>query len=142
MIFAVGVCSAYVEEDVGLELLDGFFYRGEERGQIFFVGYAVFEIEIERGMGLVGGVVVELVDGEGEDRIVFGENGGGAVAVMDVGIHDHGAGDFVAGLERADGYGYVVDGAEAFAMAWIGVVKAAADVAAKAVLEGGFSGNK
>src|SRR5258708_14023283 len=91
-------------------------------------------------MRFVGGVVVQLVDGEGEDGIVLAEDGGGAVAVVDVGVDDHGAGDFVAGLQGADGYGYVVDGAEAFAVAGIGVVEAASDVAAEAVLEGGFCG--
>ncbi len=82
----------------------------------------------------MGRVIVELVDGDGEDGIVFAEDGGGAVAVMDVGVHDHGAGNFVAGLECADGYGYIVDGAESFAVAGIGVVEAAADVTAEAVL--------
>jgi len=44
----------------------------------------------------VGGIVVELMDGEGEDGSVFGEDGGGAVAVVDIGVDDHGAGDFFA----------------------------------------------
>jgi hypothetical protein len=57
LIFAVGVCSTDIEEDVGLKRFDGFFYGGEERGQIFFVGDAVFEIQIERGMRFVSGVV-------------------------------------------------------------------------------------
>src|ERR1700722_6380747 len=89
-------------------------------------------------MRFVGRVVIELVDGEGEDGIVLVEDGGGAVAVVDVSIHDHGAGDFVAGLQGADGYGYIVDGAEAFAVAGIGVVEASADVAAEAVMQGRF----
>src|SRR5689334_6689066 len=91
-------------------------------------------------MRLVGGIVVVLVNGEGEDGIVFAEDGGGAVAVMDVGVDDHGADDFVAGLQGANGYGYIVDGAEAFAVAGIGVVEAAANVAPEAVLEGGCGG--
>ena len=140
MVFAVGVCSAHVEEDVRLKVCDGFFYGGEECGQIFFVGYAVFEIEIERGVRFVGRVIVELMDGESEDGSVFVENGGGAVAMVDVGVDDDGAGNFFAGLQSADGYGYVVDGAEAFAVAGVGVVEAAANVAAEAVLEGGFGG--
>src|SRR5260370_42588638 len=89
-------------------------------------------------MRFVGGVVVQLVDGEGEDGIVLAEDGGGAVAVVDVGVNDHGAEDFFAGLQGADGYGYVVDGAEAFAVAGIGVVEAAANVATEAILQGGF----
>ena len=88
----------------------------------------------------MGRVIVELVDGEGEDGIVFAEDGGGAVAVMDVGVYHHRAGYFFSGLESADGYGYIVDGAEAFAVAGIGVVESAADVTAEAVLEGGFGG--
>src|SRR5258707_15854523 len=91
-------------------------------------------------MRLVGRVIVELVDGEGEDGIVFAEDGGGAVAVVDVGVYHHRAGYFFSGLECADGYGYIVDGAEAFAVAGIGVVEAAADVTAEAVLGGGFGG--
>jgi len=46
----------------------------------------------------VGGIVVELMDGEGEDGSVFGEDGGGAVAVVDIGVDDHGAGDFFCGF--------------------------------------------
>src|SRR5580704_9090825 len=80
------------------------------------------------------------MDGEGEDGIVFGKDGGGAIAVVDVCVDDHGAGDFVAGLKSTDGNGYIVDGAEPFAVAGIGVVEAAADVAAEAVLESRFSG--
>ena len=142
MIFAVGVCSAYVKEDAGLERFDGFFHRGEERGQIFFVGYAIFEIEIERRVGLVGRIVVELMDGEGEDGVVLREDSGGAVAVVDVGINHHGAGDLFAGLQGANCHGYIVDSAEAFAVARVRVVKAAADVAAEAVLQGAFGGGK
>jgi selenocysteine lyase/cysteine desulfurase len=78
------------------------------------------------------------MDGEGEDGIVLAENGGGAVAVVDVGVHYQGADDFVAGLQRANCDGYIVDGTKTFAVAGIGVMEAAAEVAAEAVLEGGF----
>jgi len=60
--------------------------------------------------------------------------------MVDVGVDDHGSVDFVASLERADGYGYIVYGAETFAVAGVGVVEAAPDVAAEAVLESGFGG--
>ena len=89
-------------------------------------------------MRFVGRVVVHLMDREREDGIVLAEDGGGAVAMVDVGIYHHRAGYFFSGLESADGYGYIVDGAETFAVAGIGVVEAATDVAAKAVLESGF----
>ena len=140
MVFAVGICATDIEQHVRVKGFDGFFNGGEKCGQVFFVGDAIFEIQIEGGMRFVGGVVVLLMNGEGEDGIVLAEDGSGAIAVVDVGVHDHGAGDFVAGLQRANGDGYIVDGAEAFAVAGICVVKAAAEVAAEAVLQGGLGG--
>src|SRR5258705_11967939 len=88
-----------------------------------------------------GRVIVEVGGGEGEDRSVFGRYGGGYRTVVDVGVYHYCTGYFFSALESADGYGYIVDGAEAFAVAGIGVVEAAADVRAEAVLEGGFGGS-
>ena len=92
-------------------------------------------------MRLVSGVVVRLMDGEGEDGWVVGEDGGSAIAVVDVGIDDHGFGDLVAGLQGSDGDGDVMNGAEAFAVAGIGVMEAATEVASKAVTKSGFGGH-
>lgn len=48
--------------------------------------------------------------------------------MVDVGIDDHGGADGAVMLETADGDGYVVDDAEAFAVVGKGVMEAAADV--------------
>ena len=102
--------------------------------QIFGVADAVGQVDIQAGWRLLGGIVVELVDGEREHRLVAGEDRGGAVAVVDVAIHHHGAADRAVALQAADRHGDIVDGAESLAVAGEGVVKAAADVEADAVL--------
>ena len=81
------------------------------------------------------------MDGESEDGGIFAEDRGGAVAVVYVGVHDDRAIDFLAGLQGADGDGYIVNGAKPFAVAGIGVMEPAPQVTAEAVLERGFSGD-
>src|SRR5271169_1541137 len=61
------------------------------------------------------------------------ENGGGAVALVDVAVHGHGALDELPLLQAADGDGEVVDHAKTFAVIGEGVMKAAADADADAV---------
>jgi len=61
------------------------------------------------------------------------EDGGGAVALVDVAIHGHGARDLLLLLQAADGHGHVVDHAEALAVVGEGVVEAAAQVEGHAV---------
>ena len=72
---------------------------------------------------------------EREDGIVFCENGGSAVTVMNVSIDDHGLADGAIGLQPANGYGNVMNGAKAFAMVGVGVMETPTDVAAKPVLQ-------
>ncbi len=80
------------------------------------------------------------MDGERKDGGIVGEDGGGAVAVVHVGINDHGFADGAIGLHFADGNGYIVDRAETLAMSGVGVMEAAADVAAEAIKGGGLRG--
>ena len=53
---------------------------------------------------------------------------GGAVAVVDVGIDDHGFLDEAIGLQAANGHGDVVNGAETFAVIGVSVMEAAAEI--------------
>lgn len=73
-------------------------------------------------------VIVLLMDGERVDGGIVRENGGGPVAVMNVGVDDHGGLNHAVVLEAADGDGDIVKDAEAFAVIGESVVEAAADV--------------
>ena len=84
-------------------------------------------------------VVVELVDRQGKDGIVFRENGGGAVTVVHVRVDHHRLSDGVVVLQPPDGHGDIVNRAETLAMAGIRVMKATTDIAAKAVSQGGLT---
>jgi hypothetical protein len=83
---------------------------------------------------------VLLVDGKSEDGIVVAENVSGAVALMNVGVHDDSVLDEFIALQAADSDGDVVYRAEAFAVIGVGVVKAAGEVAGEAVAERELSG--
>jgi len=123
-----------------MKFFDGLFDGGKQSREVFVIFNAVFEIDIERGRRLVSGVVIRLVDREGEDRWVVGKDRRGAITVVDISIDDQGSGDLVAGLQGSDGYGDVMDGAEAFAVTRIGVMEAPTEVASKAVAKSGFGG--
>ena len=53
--------------------------------------------------------------------------------MVDITIDGHGSADFPVVLKAADGDGYVVDHAEAFAVVGEGVMEAAADVDGDAI---------
>src|SRR5256885_3109656 len=84
---------------------------------------------------LVRGVIVFLMDGDGEDGVVVVKNGGGAVAVVDVSVDDNGFANGAISLQAADCDRDVVNGAEALAMIGVGVVKAAAEVGSETIAE-------
>ena len=69
-----------------------------------------------------------------------GKNRGCAVALVDVAVHGHGPGDLTIALHATDGDSYVVDHAEAFAMIRESVVKPAAHVKRKVILQGVIGG--
>ena len=85
----------------------------------------------------VAGLRVEAeVEGSGPRwNAHAGKDGGRAVALVDVAIHGHGAGDFVIALHAADGDGHVMNHAEAFAMVGKGVMESAADVECDSILQ-------
>ena len=68
--------------------------------------------------------------------MIFAENGGGAIPVVDVGIDDHGPLDAAIRLQPAYRYGDVMNSTEAFAMVGVSVVETSAKIAAKSVLHG------
>src|SRR6266404_6709874 len=73
------------------------------------------------------------MDGEGENGIIIAKYVSSAVAVVDVGVDDDGPFDEAVGLQTANGDGDIVDRAETFAVAGVGVVKAATEIAAEAI---------
>ena len=79
------------------------------------------------------------MDRNGEDAGVIVENCSGAIAVMNVGIDDHGFLDGAIGLQAAHGDGDIVDGAETFAVISVGVMEAAAQVRTEAIAERALS---
>src|SRR5277367_356126 len=78
---------------------------------------------------------MQLVDGEREDVVVMGENCGGAVAVVHIGVYYHRSFNRVVELQATDGDGHVVKHAESFAVIGAGVVETAADVCGAAVYQ-------
>ena len=105
------------------------------------VGFGV-EFDVEVGSWFGEGVDVALVHGEGEDVGVEGEDEGGAVALVDVEVDDHGGGDGFFVEEGADGDGDVVVDAEAFAGVGEGMVVASAEVDGEASDEGAAGGEE
>src|SRR5579859_4141557 len=97
-----------------------------ERCKIFFILNAVLQINVHRAWRLRVGVIVHLVNREGQNGWVSGEDGGGAVAMMNVQVHGQGASDRFFFLQAADGDGDVVNYAEALAMIGKSVMKASA----------------
>ena len=96
--------------------------------QVLRIADAVRQVDVQARERLLAGIVIELVDGEGEDGRVVREDGRRAVAVVHVAIHHHGAPDHAVALQPPDGDGDIVDGAEALAVARKGVMESAADV--------------
>jgi hypothetical protein len=139
LVFAVGVGAGDIEDEIGVEFSEGAREVRVEDGEIVFVTDAVGEIGVEIRGRLRFGVIVFLVDGKSEDGGIAGEDGGGAVALMDVGVNDHGGLDGAVGLQAANGDGDVVDDAEAFAVIGKSVVKAAAEVRSGSGGEGALS---
>src|SRR2546423_11008634 len=92
-------------------------------------------MDVECRWRFIGGVVVELLNGDGEDGWVIGENGRGSVAVMHIAVDYHGALDQAIALRNLDRDCYVIDGAESLAMSAIGVMKSAADVVTDALFQ-------
>lgn len=75
------------------------------------------------------------MNGKCEDGIVVREDRGGAIALMNVGVNDHGGFDGAFVLQAANGNGDIVNDAKSFAMIGERVMKAAADVRGAAVRE-------
>src|SRR5205823_4991815 len=94
-----------VEQNVGAKFVQRLFHRGKKRTQIFVVIRAIHHIKVDARRRLVRGVIVFLMDGDGEDGIISVKNGGGAVAVVDVSVDDDGFADGFVGLQAADGDG-------------------------------------
>jgi len=141
-VFVHGVAAGEVEDDVGGEALEEFGKGLVEKGEVGVVVGSGIEFDVEVGSGFGEGVDVALVHGEGEDVGVEGEDEGGAVAVVDIEVDDHGGGDGFFGDEGADGDGDVVVDAEAFAGVGEGMVVASAEVDGEAGDEGTASGEE
>ena len=136
LVFTVRIGAGDVEDEVGMKIVEGAGEVRVEDGEIVFVAEAIGEIGVESGGRPGLRIIVLLMNGESEDRGIAGKNGGGTVAVVDVGVDDHGSLDGTVVLEAADGDGDVVDDAEAFAVVGEGVMEAAADVGRRAGGEG------
>ena len=128
LVFEIGIGARQVDNQLRVEHGQRGAVAVAQAVQVLAVAHAIGQVNVQAGGRLLGGVVVELVDGEREHRRVAGENRGRAVAVVHVAIHHHGALDGAIALHAADGHGDVVDGAEAFSMVRKRVVESAAQV--------------
>jgi len=83
---------------------------------------------------------VLLMNGEGEDGMVAGENEGGAVALVDIGIYNDDFARGAIGLKAANCYGDIMNGAESFAMVREGVVETAGEIRGESIGESAAAG--
>ena len=65
-----------------------------------------------------------------------GENHGGAIALMHIAIHSHGGANLAIALQTPNGYGYIVNHAEAFAVIGESMMESATDVDGDTVGQG------
>ena len=110
---------AVAVEDLGQALAQG--------PEVVVVADALAEGDRRRADRL-GRAPVGVVDREGPDRGIVGEQGPGPVAVMEVEIDDRDRIDEAAAAQLGDRHGDVVDQAEALAAVVLGVVKAPAEI--------------
>src|SRR6266478_1539411 len=75
------------------------------------------------------------MDRQRKDRLVASENRRRTVPLMHVGIHYHRSFDRTVSLHLPDGHCDVMNHAESFAMIGIRMMKAAANICAKAIFE-------
>src|SRR4029079_3728898 len=90
-------------------------------GQVLVISATILELDVERARHLRERVIASTMHAEGEDPIVVGENGVGAVALVNIEVHDDGPIDAPLGLERTDCDGHIVENAEPFAAVGEGV---------------------
>lgn len=119
-----------VEDDVGPARENAGEGAGQEPQVRLVVGVGR-QMDVERALGFELGVVVFLVDREGERRPVVREDESGPVAVVHVAVHDGRPRDCPLALEHPDRNRDVVEEAEALAVVLAGVMKAATEVDAQ-----------
>lgn len=134
MVLAVGVGAGEVKEEIGSEAHRDF-ERAQEAIEIFAIFDVVREIDIDRRGRPLTRIVVELVEGQRQHGAIACKNRSRTVAVMNVAIHDQRFFDQPLVLERTDGDGNIVDGAETFAVRRKSMMKTSADVEADAVAQ-------
>ena len=98
------------------------------------VPIVVIEADIQIA-ALLGRIQVFLVDREGINVRVFGEDEGRTVSLMEVAVDHHGPVNAAFALQAADGNGEIVQVAESFGLVGKAVVKPAGQVERAAVLE-------
>src|SRR5208282_3138664 len=104
LIFAIGIGAGKIKNHIGMKFLERVEQFFLEDGKIVFVARAVLQVDVHAGEGFGEGIIVLLVDGEGEDGGIAGKNGSGSIALMHVGIDDHGGANCFVRLEPADAH--------------------------------------
>ena len=135
LVFAERVGAGNVKHKIGAKFGEATDEMRFEDGEIVFVADAVGKIRVETRRRLGLGIIPFLMNGKCEYGIVARENCGGAVALMNVGVDDHGRFDGAFVLQAANGDGDVVNDAKSFAMIGERVMETAADVRGAAVRE-------
>ena len=105
--------------------------------EIFGIAAVIRQRDVQAARLLGQGIVAGRVHAEGEDRLVLGEEDGGAVSLMHVEVDDERPAGGGLGAQNGDGHGDVVEEAVAFRAIGIGVMRAAGQVAGNAVLQRG-----
>ncbi len=135
LVLAIRVGAGHVSHQLRPEVRQRGQVRRPQPLQILLIAGFIRQVNVDGGGRLEGGVVVQLVNGDGVDGGVALEDRGRAVGVVNVAIHHHRAINQAFALQAADGHRDVVDGAKALAMIGERVMEPATEVEADPVGE-------
>ncbi len=99
-----------------------------ERHEVLLASGVGLQADVEVARRFHGGIIVLLVNREGEYRGIVVKDGGGAVPLMDIDIDHHRTMDAAVGLQVPNRDRHVVQHTETLAVVGKRVMEAAADV--------------
>lgn len=137
MLIRIG--TGYVDDEIWFLSAEGVGEGALKGGEVDGIAAVVREGDIEVAGGFGEGEVVLGVNGKSEEVGVCGEDGGGAVPLVDVTVDDGYSFDVGLLVEVAGGDGDIVEDAEARAIIGVGVVGATAEGEGVTILKSGLT---
>lgn len=138
LVFTIRVCTANVKNHVRTKLIECGLHGGDERSEIFVVVGTIPHVQIDGRRRFMRRIVVLLMDRERKDTSVIAKNCRSAIAMVDVGIDDEGLANRAVRLKAPYRNGDIVDGTESFAVTWISMMEAAAEITTETISQRGL----